>query len=102
MAELEKLYEFWDVIRIVIDRTGTDGAISLELTFNFDLELVTLKFDRPNEIDNVPELIDIEHVIISKEKSTHREFGTIKIEFENLGEGWYELWCDSVFKIERT
>lgn len=99
MDELEKLYEFWGVSRVVIDRTGTDGALSLEVTFDSGSEPLTLKFDRPNEVENVPELIDIEHVIISKEKRTHREFGTIKVEFENPGEGWHELWCDSVRKI---
>ena len=101
MAELEKLYEFWDVTRIVIDRSGTDGAISLELTFNKDLELVTLKFDRPSDICNVSELIDIEHVVITKEKYRHCEFGTIKVEFENLGEFKYEFSCDSVHELEK-
>jgi hypothetical protein len=102
MSELEKLYEFWDVTRIVIDRSGTDGALSLELTFNTDQELVTLKLDRPNSIDNVDELIDIEHVVVSKENGTHQEFGTIKVEFENLGEGRYEFWCDEIREIKRT
>ena len=102
MSELEKLYEFWEVTRIVIDRSGTDGVVSLELTFNTDKELVTLKFDRPNVLDNVPELIDIEHVVVSKKKGAHQEFGTIKVEFENLGYGCYEFWCDSVSEIERT
>lgn len=101
MGELEKLYEFWDVTvtRLLIDRTGTDGAISLEVTFSADQQLITLKFDRPDDIDSVSELLDIEHVVISKEKDSQREYGTIKLAFGNLGDGWHELWCDSVQEI---
>ena len=102
MDDLEKLYEFWEVSRVVIDRTGTNGVVSLEITFNSDQDAIVLKFDRPSEIENVPELIDIEHVVVSKKKGTGQEFGTIKVEFENLGDGWYEFWCDSVHEIKKT
>ena len=92
MSEFEKLFEFnstWEATKIVVDRTGYDGALSFSVTFEKGDEKRELKFERPNEVDNIIELIDVENVIVSKELNSQRDYGTIRVEF--LGEVWSEV-----------
>ena len=99
MSEYKKLYEFgpdWEATRILIDRTGPNRALSFSVKFEKNGESVELKFDRPNEVDNIVELIDVEHVVVSKELGSQREYGTIRVEF--LGDCWSEVFCDSVYE----
>jgi len=96
----EKLYEFgprWEATRLIIERKGYDKILSFSVKFEKDGEVVELEFIGPKDIDSLPELIDVEHVIVSKEIGSQKEFSTVKIEF--LGECWQEVWCDSVVKV---
>jgi hypothetical protein len=99
----EKLYEFgpvWEATKVVIERKGHEKILSFSVKFEKDGEVVELEFSGPKDIDSLPELIDVEHVIVSKEINSQREFGTIKVEF--LGECWQEVWCDSVSQVIQT
>ncbi|WP_413665367.1 hypothetical protein ACG1BZ_09320 [Microbulbifer sp. CNSA002] len=99
----KKLYEFgpnWEATRIAIERKGHERILSFSVEFEKEGEVVELEFLGPKDIDSLPELIDVEHVIVLQEINSQRELGTIKLEF--LGECWQEIWCDSVSKVGQT
>jgi hypothetical protein len=99
----EKLYEFgstWEATRIVIERKGQERILSFSVRFEQGDTAIELEFSGPKDIDSLPELIDVEHVVVSRELNSQREFGTIKVDF--LGECWQEVWCDSVAEISQT
>ncbi len=96
----DKLYEYgpgWEAIRVVVERKGVDKALSFSIKFEKGNVTEELEFFGPKDIGSIPELIDIEHIVVSREKDSQREFGTIKVEF--LGEYCQEVWCDSVKKV---
>ncbi|MBU2709274.1 hypothetical protein KCM76_24980 [Zooshikella marina] len=96
----EKLYEYgsdWEVIRVVIERKGLDKVLSFALKFEKGNVTEELEFLGPKNIESIPELIDMEHIVVSREKDSQKEYGTIKVEF--FGECWQEVWCDSVNKV---
>ncbi|WP_250464944.1 hypothetical protein [Microbulbifer litoralis] len=96
----ETLFEFgpdWGVIGIAIERKIPERTLSFSVRFEKGGQIVELEFTGPNDTDSLPELIDVDRVIVSKEVSSQREFGTVKVEFH--GEDWQEVWCDHVREV---
>lgn len=96
----EIIYEFgsaWEVTRVAIERKGYEKILSFTVRFEKGEEVVELEFLGPKDIETLPELIDMEHVVVKQEIGAQKEFGTIKVEF--LEECWQEVWCDSVSEI---
>ncbi|WP_226648549.1 hypothetical protein [Microbulbifer variabilis] len=103
MSQEQKLYEFgagWVVTRVSIERKGGEGPLSFSVQTESENKKVNLYFEAPKSIDNLSRLMDVEHLIVSKDTDSQKEYGNVKIDY--LDEGWGEIWCDSVHQIKEA
>lgn len=96
MNNMKKLYEFpdsWYVSGISVQRDAPGTKLSLLVKFTNNSKSMSINLTHPDNDDILTALLDADHVVISQESGSQREFGTVHVEC--FSETYFECWCDS-------
>ncbi|OED71326.1 hypothetical protein A143_17120 [Vibrio splendidus ZS-139] len=93
---MKSIFEFkspWFISDLNISRVSEDDSVKLWFQVEFGDDCKSINLQGLNDLDVVSELLQSERVIVSIEKNSQREFGTVRIEC--WADGCYsEFWCD--------